>query len=187
MNGFISAGTVYDAVDPSTIPSFTAGNMGLSLYISPGVPGIDNFLSGYVSNVGGNRPALSVSPRSAFNGTCSVFNGLETGGIDISATLGVAGYFMMSSRTASNNNVLYVGSSTVAWNATATGNTNNTQGPASRLMGFGGNQNYEGGAWFSNATRFSFWGVHDGLNSANGQALFNAVQACRVALGGGYA
>jgi hypothetical protein len=187
MNGIIGNGTVYDTVDPSTIPSFTSGNMAWSMYISPGVPAIDNFLIGYVSDVGGNRPGLGGNSRSAFNGTASAFNGLETAGIDIAVTLGTLGYFMMDSRTTTTSHVLYAASSTVAWASVGTGNAANSQGPVSRLKGFLGNQNYEGGHWYANNTRISFYGIHDGLSSANGQTLFNATQAFRVALGGGYA
>jgi hypothetical protein len=36
------------------------------------------------------------------------------------------------------------------------------------------------------AVRFSYFGWHDGFSSADGQTLFNAVQALRTAWGGGY-
>jgi hypothetical protein len=179
-------GLIYDTgVDCTAIASFTAANMGFSIYCSPGVPTIDNFLIGYISDQAGNRPGLGGGPRSAFNGTCTFANGLETGGIDIIATLGAAGYFIMDSRTASNSHTLYLASSGVAWGSVGTGNTNNTQGPINRTMAFGG---YHGESGFhANATRFSFYCVQDGLSSANGQALFNATQALRVSLGGGFA
>jgi hypothetical protein len=164
--------------------------MGLSLYFSPGFPSIDNFLSGYVSDQAGGRPALSVSPKSAFNGTYNILNGLETGGIDMAGTFanGNGGGFAMSSRTSTTSNVLYFATSGNAWAQINSGNGANSQGPASRTMGFGGNHSYESvNNWYGNATRFSFYAIHDGFSSANGQALFNATQALRVSLGGGFA
>lgn len=188
--GILCNNITYDTgVDCTTIPSFTSGNMGLSLYFSPGIVANDNYLSGYVSDQAGGRPALSLSPRSQFNGTYNSFNGLETGGIDMAGTFpnGFAGGFCMNSRTSTTSNLLYFASSTNAWAQINSGNGLNATGPNSRTMGFGGNRGTESGTFHNAPQRFSAYLIHDGFSSADGQALYNAVQACRVSLGGGFA
>lgn len=193
VNGLRSGGsdgtdhcTVWDTgVSPSAIPSFSAANMGLSIYVvGPVAGGTPNYNMGYVSDVSGGRPALATGINNV-NGGFS-FNGLETAGIDI-AFNGAGGGFVMASRTASNSHIAYQARSNLAWGSVGTGNTNNTQGPLATTLGFGGNQAQENtGHWYGSGYRFSFWACHDGFSSADGQALFNAVQACRVSLGGGF-
>lgn len=178
--------TVWDTgVSPSAIPSFSAANMGLSIYVfGPVAGGTPNYNMGYVSDVAGNRPALATGINNVSGGFS--FNGLETAGIDI-AFNGTGGGFVMASRTASNVHTAYQARSNLAWGSVGTGNTNNTQGPLATTLGFGGNQAQENtGHWYGSGYRFSFWACHDGFSSADGQALFNAVQACRVSLGGGF-
>ncbi len=96
------------------------------------------------------------------------------------------GYFFMISRTATNALKAYRAKSTSAWaqyGSTQTGVL--ATNPLSTTS-------YLGGAFYSgtgvntaSTARISFFAIHDGFTSTEGQTLFNAVQALRVAYGGG--
>jgi len=92
--------------------------------------------------------------------------------------------FYLNSRVAVNDQRAYYAKSTTPWAQVGSNLTNQVQGlPNGNLYAFAVNNG--AAANFSNAS-LSCCGMAFGLTSAQGQALFNAVQALRTAFGGGF-
>lgn len=94
------------------------------------------------------------------------------------------GGFFSGNRTALGVSNLYHANSTHPWTAIGTSLVNNVQFPGVVPIAVGGTQS--SGVYSVCPQMVSFYADHAGFSSAEGQLLFNAVQALRVALGGGF-
>lgn len=98
--------------------------------------------------------------------------------------------FYCGNKVASNNMRLYFATSVLAWQLTNNG-TNATNDTFSfpntkfRICAMG-NKAAGGAGQNHSDDKFSFFALHTALSSAEGQALFNAVQTYRQAIGGGF-
>jgi len=92
--------------------------------------------------------------------------------------------FLMASRIAANNNQIYFANSSTPWASIANNAVGSIGFSTAGFLIFAFNNN---GSiiQYSNGT-LSCAGFAAGLTSGEGQALYNAIQACRVALGGGF-
>lgn len=96
--------------------------------------------------------------------------------------------FYSASRTASNVAKIYFANSTHTWaqqgstNTLAVGGSHSNVNNALAVMG---SMSSAGTILSPTDRRVSFVAIHDGLTSAEGSALFDAVQALRVSFGGG--
>jgi hypothetical protein len=95
--------------------------------------------------------------------------------------------FTSGSRTSGSASAIYIANSLTPFKTLGT-DVNNMAGTAFgvdsiAIFGYGA----AGSFTASSSRTLSFAAVHFGLNSSQTQALFNAVQALRVALGGGFA
>lgn len=92
--------------------------------------------------------------------------------------------FYMASRVTGFNNFIYFANSGTPWSAIANNNVGGTAPLTVGFLAFAFNNNGVK-IQFANST-LSCMGIADGLTSAEGQCLYNAIQACRVSLGGGF-
>jgi len=92
--------------------------------------------------------------------------------------------FYLASRLAANNNQIYFANSTTPWASIASNAIGGSNMIAVGFLCFAFNNNSVVAQW-SNST-LSAQGFAKGLTTTEGQALYNALQACRVALGGGF-
>lgn len=127
---------------------------------------------------GGNMDAVQSGGVASYNGFIETVAHPVTGA-------GGAGFTMVS-RVANANLKMYFGNSTNAFAQTASDVVNGASAqPTGAIFAFC--QNLTGAANAFSDGRISFMAISSGLSLAEGQALFNAVQALRVALGGGFA
>jgi hypothetical protein len=112
----------------------------------------------------------------------------SSGGGRATYSPGTATAFFSGNRTSATNLSLYKASSVTPFAETA---NNNTAGigtmPSYSLWIFAANANGTPNGGLISGKSYSFAAIHEGLVSAEAQNLFNAVQKCRVSLGGGYA
>lgn len=170
-------GTVWDTgVNASLIPSFGLTNGGMSAYLATAVDSGNSLVSAIQFpgsffllpfSVGQSEILCFDNPSQAFAASPTNVKG-----------------FYCGSRTAVNNINLYYASSLDPWAVLANGNVNNIQVPPNATIAAGGD--HVAGLYTVTKQTFSFMAIHDGFSSADGQILFNAVQAFRVALGGGF-
>lgn len=92
--------------------------------------------------------------------------------------------FTSGNRLSSTSANIYVANSQIAFVSIGSIATTANTPPGTTMVLFANNNNGVIGTYSSK--RFSFASIHHGLSSAQCQNLFNAVQALRVALGGGY-
>lgn len=157
-------------IDFNSIPSNNNGNSVYAFAIG-GTPG-------ELSGTGGGSANEALMPNFTGGGNSQYWS--QT--IEVTTTQIGAGFYS-GSRTASNFMAMYFANSTTAWaqkssSASASGGLSSHSTYVFALDGAGTPFG------FSNST-VSFFAIHKGLSSALGQALFNAVDALRVALGGG--
>lgn len=168
----------------SNVSALTSGNGGMSVYcsdasilstggeIAGGYDGVTRYFTMQPDEISSNHFQAAVF---------DVTDRIDIAGSD------QQGYFFMISRSATNVLKAYRAKSGSAWaqyGATQTGALAQTPLPTT---------SYCGGAFYSgtgvNSTsvaRQSFFSIHDGFSSAEGQTVFNAVQALRVGYGGGF-
>lgn len=175
-------GVIYDTgVDPSTIPAFTLSNGGMSIYCK---------------TVGNPTTAASLGavqsiPQSTFEITNERSGDFKTNFVccDVPNLILVTPSFpgfWSGNRTGQSVSNLYLASSVSPWASKGQSLVANTVAYPTLTLGFGG-QNLD--HTFNGPPvehELSFMAVHDGFSSADGQMFFNAVQALRVALGGGF-
>lgn len=178
-------GIVYDmGVDASIIPSFTVANGGISFY-APEAVLVSSITSGLVGSFSGAQE-FSITPSQAgftklncyTTGQVSVPNPCSGGGSS-------CGGFFSGNRTLANRSDLYYASSTNAWSSIGNSVAVNATLPSATKLAAGGVL-HAPATFLISPQMLSFVAVHDGFSSADGQILFNAVQALRVALGGGF-
>lgn len=176
-------GIVYDTgVNPSSISSFNISNGGISIYIAA-----NGLTDSPIIAAGAGAGATGIEIAAAYPVASSFLQLYDAGTVltPINTCGGGCGGFYMGVRTAVNRNNLYSARSNFAWQSFSTSAGNNTTLPPSITIAFGGHNT---GLGFNLCPHFpfSFFAIHDGFSSADGQTLFNAVQALRVALGGGF-
>lgn len=167
--------------------NFSAGTtLGLSVYSQTLGSGTAAMDMGSASNIGATQFSLAAEfqPGSA-NLTVFACTNNSNGQIAV-ANAGWIG-FTSGNQTAPTAGAIYTASSTKAFGSIGT-NANNQSGnafPLQQLAVFGFLSNTSVAVPNSDR-RLSFAAIHLGLTSAQCQALYNAVQACRTSLGGGY-
>lgn len=177
-------GIVYDTgVVPNAIASFTPSFQACSVYCADAV--ITNSAN---AMVGCFDSVLSYGllniPQLSPGGNAYMSAGKTSNGCNI-AHAAIGGYYSCS-RLSATSLTTWFANSTNIWGAIC---NNAVSDPALSLN----TQNVcAGGSGIAGASaspcaisRFSFMAVHDGFNLVDGQTLFNAVQALRVAFGGG--
>jgi len=107
-------------------------------------------------------------------------------GSQCSAALANFAGFLSGSRTANNAMALYKASSSVAFATADTDAVGVADRRINQLFNIRAFTCTPGLAGYT-SKRCSFFAIHTGLSSGESQTLYNAVQALRVALGGGYA
>lgn len=96
---------------------------------------------------------------------------------------GGVGYFASGSRTSALDVAVYLANSNLGFTVLGTG-TNPSVNPPNQTIGL---NTRIGAPLFPNvANTYSFAAIHFGLTATETEALYNAVQAFRVSLGGGY-
>lgn len=94
--------------------------------------------------------------------------------------------FVSGSRVAANDMRIFSARSNVAWGQRGATNTNAPTTLPTDDVAFMASV-HDTNSWTNTWSDFcSFFALHEGLSSAEGQALFNAVQAMRTAFGGGF-
>lgn len=151
----------------------------------------NNALFVYASAIGASPGHLFCTTGAAstndglyVDGTPGVSTGYNSQTVATSGTQFGPGFYV-GSRTTANRMDLYFAKSTTAWSSI--GNSVSGAGAlSSHNLYLLARDSSDTPASFSNS-RVSIAGMASGLSSAEGQALFNAVQAFRTALGGGFA
>jgi hypothetical protein len=180
VNGLIGNGaTKY--LDTGIIPgtAFTATAAGMFAYISfnnVAFNGVE--LQSFVSTA-------VCSQLDAFSGPLvyCAYNQTVGQGLVSFTTSGFTGYFS-GQRTAANAIALYGASSSLAHTALATGTGAGGTAPAISTYCLAGN--FIGTAVNFSANRLSCAGFSKGLSSTQDGHLYDAIQACRTTLGGGF-
>lgn len=173
-------------VQPSTIAAMTTGSVGLCVYRT-GVtaPGADVYDFGASSEGNTNILAL-LTKNGGATSEAQCWNFTGGAGMFQAANTPAEGWYSMQ-RTAANNAKIYRANSGTAHNAA--GSTVNTGGgKTSQALDFMG-LNIAGGHGFAAlaAWRYSFAAILNvGLTQSEDLALYNAVQALRTTLGGGF-
>lgn len=174
-------GIVYDTgFAPSGVVAWTASNGGISVYVDDGTPPVSaDDLSGCWDGV---NAAIGLQLTNA--GTTHLFICWDVTQRVQYLTASVGGFYM-ASRSSVSLLTAYFANSGNAWASTGTNVANTGRTPNAQNIGVCG-EIQAGPIYGPNPSRISFVAYHDGFSSADGQALFNAVQALRVSLGGGY-
>ena len=176
VNGLIGNGSSKWLDTGVATNGLNTNSVGLSFYA------YDSQTSGYEGDAG----ATNGGAINAYLGTADIcyWDCWNTGGGRIHNNNFIKGFFLYN-RDSSTTSQIYSANSGNGWTAFASGTGQSSIGTSgdvgSTTIGFW-RQNGNG---YSGKT-FSFCAVHSGLTSTQGQNLYNAVQALRVALGGGY-
>ena len=91
--------------------------------------------------------------------------------------------FLSANRTSTSAAAVYKANSTTSFATLASETTGGATLPTGKIFCMAANLN---GPNYYSKHRFSFSAIHDGLTSAQSQALYTAVQALRTTLGGGF-
>jgi len=187
VNGLISDGAtkyLVTLLDPTLMGWTPASDCGLSVYV------LDGSSNAGWGEMGVNKPSNSSVNMVLFCNLSGTSYGELIGfptGTASGAAPNKAGFYGVS-RTGVNAATLYFGNSTTPF--AALGTTVGAAGvPPARGMLVHALANDDAGGVnnFTSGRRISFAAFHKGLTLAQHQALFNRVQALRVALGGGFA
>lgn len=136
------------------------------------------------TEIGANDTATDSAFVSNFNfGGIGTLSDLHGSGPRITVASPGNGFYL-ASRIANNDNKIYFANSGTAWSAIANNALGSSALPTAGYVIYGFNTNGVV-SQFSNST-LSCVGIAAGLTSAEGQCLYNAVQALRMALGGGF-
>lgn len=186
-NKVLGTGIIATAVFQNSANSAVAGTTcGLSVYAFT----VGTVASGFDVGAASNSPSGEMSISSLFTPTSAnqtafdAFNN-STGHLAFN-NAGWKG-FSSGNRTSGTAIALYIASSTQAFTQVAS-NNNSVIGNAMPTVQFAGmGYNSQTNVLTGNTDRtISFIAIHTGLTSAQAQNLFNAVQALRVAMGGGF-
>ncbi len=171
-------GFVYDTgVNANSIASFNTGNGGMSVYVPSGVFSGAPLVCGNANFGAGRHFAIY------FNTPIQFYTDLLG---HASKNVALNG-FVLGSRTSTTVSNIYFANSGNPWAVGTTDVTLNTTAfDATTLAVAGWHDSATGYNYMGNPLDFSFFAVHDGFSSADGQTLYNAVQAFRVAIGGGF-
>jgi hypothetical protein len=177
------AATKYLEVGISASQIFSLANSGISVYC----PEAYNAAT-LATDVGAyDAAALDISLLALTQAANTIyFSSYNNGGgaVTFANAAALLGFFS-GNRTGGAASALYRASSTFPWAVVASsgGAGGNPANITQKYFALGRNAN--GVPDQFDTRRVSFIALHDGLNTADGQNLFNAVQALRVALGGG--
>lgn len=176
-------GIVYDTgVIASLVPSFSLSNGGLSIYCPDNPPTAANIpLAGYIAN--SSQWAMGIVPHTTLNDSRSA---VWNGGQQATAGGATSGGFYSVNRLAANQVNLAWGNSLNVYAQVGTNPFANTTVPILSPLGVGGVWNGDSTAFSVCNQSISFFAAHDGFSLADSTILFNAVQALRVAFGGGF-
>jgi hypothetical protein len=164
--------------DPNPRFFGTGKFMGISYYVSAGTDG--SFCeAGWVQN--------NLGLYTSFGGTM-FFDNIGTGAGRISAANANWTGFLSGNRTSNPQSDVYKANSVTPFANIATTGADNIAWPniAGSFVFFFANNNGGNTALQFTTRKMSFVSTHFGLSAADCQTLYNAVQAFRVALGGGF-
>lgn len=184
VNGWLPGGDrnncqIYDTgIVPSTVAAWTNNAGGAAVYISTNAT-TNSISNGVLGTYDGTR-YFDIRPDLAGFNTAACFVWDAVAGTSSASDHG-GGFFLCSRQN--NTETLYQARSNLAWGSIGTVNQAGGGQPTTHC--YAGGDNYPAGGSHGSAVRYSFFCWCDGFSSADGQTLFNAVQALRVALGGG--
>lgn len=195
--------------DPWANSGFVAGDLTINGLIGNAAKYLDtgvNPATAFASDNTGGISMYTLGPAGGFAVECGARNATGGNAIFLYAQFGGATYwqcyansgagsinyanaaftgFISGNRTAANDTKIYDANSGSAFAQRATGAANLGNRPnVGTMVAFGSNDN--GTKTGYSAKRLSFLAIHDGLTSGEAQSLYNAVQALRTSLGGGY-
>lgn len=176
-------GYVYDTgVIPSNIANFNTGNCGLCVYVS--TVGTTNQITNACIGGYDGTSAFELLPDVAGS---NVVEGIGFDAANITSTAADhQGGFFMTCRVSTTDLRTYRGSSVSPWaQLGATQAAANATTPMTTTCYAAGDL-YPGAVIHGANVYHSFFAILDGFSSADGQKLFNAVQALRTSLGGGF-
>lgn len=182
INGYRSTadganGVVMTSLTPNTIPSFNTGNGGMSIYAAINTPPDASALAGVADSAFGSDLQIFAGTGNFLAYVWSIT------AVNVAAI--TPGCFQSVSRTANNLLSAYSGNSSNPFALVGSNANVNASNPALNPMTVGGQNAIGVGIQLCKHT-ISFFAVHDGLSLGDTQILFNAVQAARVAIGGGF-
>lgn len=165
-------------IPSSHIPSATSA--GLTVYVTEN-PG--SAPRGEIGCYDGNTFLLDVDYSGLVLWDCWNFS-TGAGRVEVSGYANWTG-FMSGNRTASNATAVYKAKSSVPFATVGSHTGSGGSRPSSEIFAF---CIHLGGGTVSDITtrRLSFVAIHTGLTSGEAQSLYNAIQAMRTTLGGGY-
>lgn len=179
INGMLGDGATKYLQTGMFVSDFPAmGNGGATAYCTAATNTV-NIDFGYLNGNAGFTLEFDNGGSSFFiawdttNGICSGANALWTG-------------YLSGNRTANNLSTLYKANSSVAHTTLATDNTLITIDRVGASEIYAWAVDNAGVPQFFSDRRISFFMMHSGLTSAQSQTFFNAVQAYRQAVGGGF-
>jgi hypothetical protein len=182
----VNNGYVYDTgVKPSLVSAFTTGNAGMVVYSqNPNANG--NMMAGCYT-AGTIDPQYGIVPWQ--NGTNAAYYYSYTTARVINVGLGPSqaahSGFWLGSLSSTTRADLYFANSITAWASIGNNTTTHTEAvPSDSTVSFGGS--HQGATYNLLNSAASFLVICDGFSSADGQSLYNAVQALRVAFGSGF-
>ena len=183
MNGLVGNGST-KYMDTGVIPG-AAGGMtnltdGLTVYIFTGNNNNEVEFSSY-------NGAVTQTQLYVYGGTAyfQANDGTAGAGTIAAVESNFTGY-LSGNRIAQNDNKLYAASSSLVHGAIASGAGLNSGGPSPTINLFVWCANSGGAPATYSSKRISFVAAHKGLTTTESLAFFNAIQAMRTALGGGY-
>lgn len=184
-NGDTGSHYLDPGITPSAIASFSASNRGMTIYAFTLISEGSNVGQCGCTDAASRRFQLDLNDSSGPGSVaimCNDFGTSQSGGGAASSK--GAGFYSENRVDASNHFCYFAKSSSAFAVAFArTGVTNVNTPPQVAFLFAGYNTN---GAKNASQSRYSFFAIHDALTSAQAQTLYNAVQALRTALGGGF-
>lgn len=170
----------------SNIASFSVSNGGMSIYCFTLLSEASNRAQAGVTDAAGRRFQFDLNDSSGPGSVAVMCNdfGTSNGGGAPGTSKG-AGFYSMNRNAANALHCYFAKSSSAFADAFPnTTGTNVTTPPQTQGMVFAGYNN--NGVVTASQSTYSFFALHDALTSAQAQTLYNAVQALRTALGGGF-
>lgn len=171
-------GIVYDTgVNTKLIPSFGPSNGGVSLYLS-NTTAASQAIVGALSPP---QPGILLTPNTGVNSVLQMWNSVHL--VSGAHPVSIIGFYS-GSRISTNRVDIYFGNSITPWNSISSVVFAEALSPPNLTVSVGGPNIL--GSYATQPQKVSFVAIHDGFSSADGQILFNAAQAFRVAIGGGF-
>jgi len=154
----------------------TALSAGLTVYY-------DTYVNEAAVEFGSGDYLVAQSALYLYNGVIYFDCHKTTGGQDINHALTSAGYVSGNRVSSSSFDIYYANSSTA--HSSLVHGTASAETPSTTAM-YAWAFNNNGTPAYYSSKRLSFMAVHDGLSSTDSVNFYNAVQAMRTSLGGGY-